>query len=594
MLRGRVAFPFGRARDRAVSVCSRVHSSALGLAAALLGLAWLLAACSGEITAPASGDGLCDDCVSQDGVFGSSAPDGIGPSTRFPKLSNRQWENTVQALFLLDSATGIAEDFTQEPLDKGYEPLAAAQLTIGGDAWSRYQTAAENVASMIIGDDAKLAKITPSGSFADANAKGTAFISAFGRRAYRRPLTRDEQGTYLTLFKLGPSLVGGDAFQAGARLVIEAMLQSPHFLYRVESSEKADRSGRKEALSGYEVASRLSYALWNSMPSDQLLDAAAAGELDSKEGVARWAGKLLDDGRAHDVLVAFHEQTFQVASYGTQDKDPSLGFDADALAPLMQEEARRFFEYVVIKEGGGIAQLLTEPVAFANATTAPLYGVSGVTGSALQQVSLDASQRAGLLTQLGFLTKNATRSGSDPVHRGLIVARKVLCDDPDPPPMMFELPKPQAGLTTRQIYEQSTACGKGCHDTLINPPGFAFEIFDAVGRFRSMEAGQNIDPTGTLQIRVGYTSSEKKNNPSSALSFDGPVDMVKQLAALPRVHECYAREWMQYMLARDLASGERGAWESLARTSQEKKSARALILDLVQLDTFRMRAVDAL
>ena len=155
----------------------------------------------------------------------------------------------------------------------------------------------------------------------------------------------------------------------------------------------------------------------------------------------------------------------------------------------------------MLEQQRGIEALLTEPIAFVNEDTAPFYGLSGVTGKTLTQRALDPSRRAGLLTQLGFLSKNATRSGSDPVHRGLAVVRQLLCDEPDPPPMMFELPAPVAGLTTREVYERATVCGGSCHADLINPPGFAFEAFDAVGRFRTTESGKTVNTSGTLKAR---------------------------------------------------------------------------------------------
>ncbi|MDB4977647.1 MAG: Cellulose-binding domain protein [Myxococcaceae bacterium] len=568
----------------------------------------LVAACSGEISSPPSlsiegvgnaglpqspnaPTGVTGDTLAQGtrpaGVGDPNTPNGVGWSTRFPKLSNRQWENTAQSLLLLSAPTGLSASFTQEPADKSYETESAAELTIGGDAWTRYQSAAEALASKVVGDAAQLAKITPSGSFTDANAKGAAFIAAFGRRAYRRPLSESEKATYLTLFKAGATLVGGDAYAAGVRVVLEAMLQSPFFLYRVESATKA--GANKAQLSGDEVAARLSYALWNTMPSDELFAAASAGELDTAAGVARWAGKMLDDPRAKAILVAFHEQTFQVSAYGTQDKDAALGFDTDALAPVLQAEAHQFFDLVVNQQGGGIAQLLTEPTAFVNQDTAPYYGLAGVTGTTLQKKDLDPKQRAGLLTQLGFLTKNATRSGSDPVHRGLMVVRKVLCDDPDPPPAMFSLPEPVPGLTTREVYEKATACGVGCHDTLINPAGFSFEGFDTLGKVRSTDEGKPVDATGSLTMRKGYTSAEKKANPTTQVKFTNAVDLVTKLSTEPRVHECYARNWMQYVLARDIDPAERGAWELLRDKSLSEASARSLVLALVQLDTFRTR-----
>ena len=188
----------------------------------------------------------------------------------------------------------------------------------------------------------------PSGTFANDAARGEAFVTQFGARAYRRALTSEEKASYVALFAKGPELVGGTALNAGVRLVLEAMLQSPHFLYRVEQS--AGGKDGKVALSNHEVATRLSFALLGTTPSDELLKAADAGELANEAGVAKWAGKLLDAPAARDVLMSFHEQTFAIEAYGTQDKDPALKFDAEALAPVLKDEARRFFG-MVIDEG---------------------------------------------------------------------------------------------------------------------------------------------------------------------------------------------------------------------------------------------------
>jgi hypothetical protein len=575
---------------------------------ALAATSLLLSACSGSIGAPGGGSAFESDdqtpgagpksntpgsgSTDRPSAGDPSTPNGVGWSTRFPKLSNAQWEKSVRQLLYLTDATGQSDSLAAERADKAYDTISAAEETVGGDAWSRYQTAAENVAEALVSDSSKLAKITPSGSFADNNAKGSAFIKAFGRRAYRRALTSDEQSAYQSLFQSGTTLIGsGDPFKDGAQIVIEAMLQSPFFLYRVEQSATANKE-HKVALSGDEIATRLSFALWGQMPSDELFAAASNGELADKAGVAKWAGTMLDDPRAKNALLGFHTQTFQTDQYGSQAKDSSLGFNAEALTPVLQQEAQLFFEDVIIKQQGGIADLLTQPVAYVNADTAKFYGLSGVSGSTLVKHDLDGQTRAGLLTQLGFLSKNATSVGSDPIHRGLIVVRRVLCDEPDPPPMMFSLPEPESGLTTREVYEKATQCGIACHGSLINPPGFAFEGFDAVGKTRTTDNGKPIDATGKLDIRQGYTSAEKKAGDSTTLEFDGAVDMVTKLAVTPRVHECYARNWMAYVLARELDPAEKGAWEALADVSLDKASVKAVITSLVQLDTFRTRVAD--
>lgn len=583
----------------------QAHRLALSLLAALS-----LPACSGLLESPLGSAAPCDGCESDEagggggidddepsdpnrpeGVGDPESPDGVGWSTRFPRLANDQWKQTVNDLFYLPTLTdGMAQELPPLSGGAGYSTQAAAELTVAGDAWARYQAAAEEVVGKLMGDAQAVARLTPEASAEDGDARARTFIEGFGRRAYRRPLSATEVEGYLALFKLGPELSAGEPFQAGMRVVFEAMLQSPHFLYRVEASAVAEGAAdRKAWLSGNELATRLSYSLWGSMPSDELFAAADAGELDDAAGVEKWAKAMLEDARARPVLLSFHEQTFAVATFGTQDKDPSLGVDMEALAPLLKDEARLFFDEVVIAGQGGITQLLTDPVAYVNAQTAPLYGLSGIEGDALQRVKLDPKQRAGLLTQAGFLTKNATRNTSDPVHRGLFVLRQILCDEPDPPPMMFELPSSEPGLSTREVYEKATACGVGCHDTLINPPGFAFETFDALGRYRTEDAGKPVDAKAELLIREGYTPSAKKKNPTSTIAFDGPVDLVNKLADLPRVHECYARNWGAFALARDVDPVELGAFRSLRDNSLGQGATRDLLVELVKLDTFRAR-----
>jgi hypothetical protein len=554
---------------------------------------------SGGVTAPEQGgSGGATTPPEQGGSGGVGVPpedvtpDGVGWATRFPKLSNEQWENTVSDLFYLAAPTRLAEAFLPEPADGGYPSEAAATVTIAGDAWTRYQLAAEAVAELILGNAQNLDELVPAGAPSTLPEKARATLEKLGRRAYRRPLTPDEVDGYMALFDTGAALEESNPFAGGMRQVISTMLQSPYFLYRVESSSKAD--GEQLWLSGFEVATRLSYALWNSMPSDALLDAAAAHELDVPAGVKKWAETLLSDPRAATTLRLFHEQTYHTRAYGTQSKDDRFGFDAAALAPTLQEEARLFFDEVVA-EGGGIASILTKPVAFVNAETAPFYGLTGMSGAALERVSLDPAERAGLLTQLGFLSQTGARSLTDPVHRGLAVLKQVLCDDPDPPPAVnIQTPAVPSGMTTRATYEQATACGPGCHDTLINPPGFAFEHFDTVGRWRADEGGLPIDTAATFGVRVGWTQEAKRDNPAILVEFDGAVDLLNQLAKQQRTHECYARRLLEFALAKPVDPEERGVGTLLGEISRTGGSAKAILAELVSLNTFRARAADPL
>jgi hypothetical protein len=569
---------------------------------ALVSAAAASVACTGTISSPGADTATADPVGASTANGGGSpstavtpertTPDGVGWATRFPKLSNEQWENTVSDLLYLTEHTGLSESFVGEPADGGYTNEAAATVTIAGDLWTRYQLAAEAVAELVVSDARKLDQLVPPDAPSTLPERARATIEKLGRRAYRRPLTSVELEDYLELFSLAATPDQTDRFGSGMRLVIQALLQSSHFLYRVEGSAKAD--GERIWLNGFEIATRLSYALWNSMPSDALLDAAEAGQLDAPAGVKKWAETLLSDARGATTLRLFHEQTYHTAIYGNQSKDDRFGFDATALAPYLQEEARLFFDEI-IAEGGGIAAILTKPVAFVNAETAPFYGLTGVTGTELRRMSLDPAERAGLLTQLGFLAQTGARTLTDPVHRGLTVLRQVLCDDPDPPPPInIQTPTVPPGMTTRATYEQATACGPGCHDTLINPPGFAFEHFDTVGRWRQDENGLPIDVAATFGVRVGWTQEAKRENAPILLEFEGAVDLLTQLASQERTHECYARRMLQFVLAKPVDAQERGAGTLLGQRSLSDGSPQAILSELVTLNTFRARAPDPL
>jgi hypothetical protein len=193
--------------------------------------------CTATVSAPSAEQPAATE--SPDGSGGSatperSTPDGIGWATRFPKLSNEQWENTVADLFHGAVPAGLSESFVAEPADGGYTNEAAATITVASDIWTRYQVAAEAVAELVVGDAEKLDELVPPGTPSTLPERARATIETPGRRAYRRPLTAVEINGYVALFDTGAALEPGDAFGSGMRQVIQALLQSPHFLYRVE------------------------------------------------------------------------------------------------------------------------------------------------------------------------------------------------------------------------------------------------------------------------------------------------------------------------------------------------------------------------
>jgi hypothetical protein len=500
--------------------------------------------------------------------------DGIGWSTRYPRLSHPQWENTVRDLLSLDALPDLAKTFALDPDSSRFDTYTAR--TVSSNLWLDYQRAAETVAASVAHDAAKLGKVVSAGAQGNAQA----FVTELGARAFRRPLTEQEVQTHVALFEQAATLfASGEAFANGAELVMRAFLQSPHFLYRVESSTQA--VDKKIWLSGYEVASRLSYGLWNTMPSAELFAAAQTGELATPDGVSKWTQSMLADARAKGPLVGFHEQLFNVVNYGTIAKSQALfPTFTEALAPTLREEAKRFFEEIVVTRGASVAGLLTTPVTFVNDQTAPFYGLTGTYGAQLTRVDLDPTKRAGVLTQLGFLSKYGSQSQSDPILRGVHISLDIICSAlPAPPNDIPALPALMDGQSNRQRVEVLTGkqpCST-CHETFINPLGFALENYDAVGQWRDTDNGQPVDSTASFALD-GQT-----------VSYTGAVQLSQLLAKSPSVHRCYSKNWLEYVMGRKPAIEENGVLDAVATASLAQDSMGGLLSKITALETFRAR-----
>lgn len=508
-------------------------------------------------------------------IHGEDVDPGASDGPRFARLTHAQWENTVQDLFGLPAPTGISASFQPDP-PLGRFDNNILRLTVTGQHWQGYQRAAEEVAELVAGDPLLLDALLP-----DAPADtARAFVADFGARAFRRPLDDAEIERYAAIFAEGAThYPDQDATAAGARLVIESMLQSPFFLYRTETAN--DGGGGAVALSGYEIASRLSYAFWNTMPDEDLFAAARAGELDTVDGIRAQVERLFDHPRTRAQFADFHFQAFALREYTDVDKDGGLfpEWDED-LAVAMQEETVRFLDSVVFGDGG-LRQLLTSNKAFVNAELAAIYGVPGEFGEDYVEVDLDPSQRAGFLTRVGFLTRNATLTEPDPIHRGVFVNFQLLCRQLGALPNLPDDLMP-VGNTNRERIESITgpdSCAASCHTSIINPPGFALENYDAIGRWRDTDNGYPVDATGTYAFPDGRE-----------ITFSNAIELSQQLAESPELHACYTRQMLEYLYGRDLGEGDRALAEQLAGQSlDENLTVRDIVTRVVTSGAFRFR-----
>jgi hypothetical protein len=499
---------------------------------------------------------------------------GVTPVTRVARLTHTQYQNTVDDLFGIDDDS--AATFPPDALN-GFTFDTSVDFRVDERLGPQYRTAAEALAARAASDTAVFKRIVPCDTSASTCASD--FIKAFGARAFRRPLTAAEVDRFTALFAQGSDLVGsGDAFKDGVSLVVEAMLQAPQFLYRTELAEKTDSNGLV-AVTDYEMAARLSYFLWNTMPDDALFANASDGTLRTSDGIASAAARLVADPRATEVAVSFHDQAWAFSRFARITPDAKTYPNAPADIVTRVTDAAHTFVGDIVANDGGLRDLLTARYAFADSALAPLYGKS-VSGTKLVRVDFDAAERQGILMQIGFLASNAYAIKTDPIHRGLFVVRNLLCTDiPDPPPGAAQTPPPATDTppkTTRgevELLTGQTQC-KGCH-SVINPPGFAFEGFDALGQARADEGGEKLDTTGTVTLD------------GSTVSFANAFDLVQAVAKSTDARTCYAGKWLEFAYGRKATDADTATRSELGSS---ERSVRDVMAAVTRTAAFRSRA----
>ena len=342
---------------------------------------------------------------------------GIPATSQLPRLTQVQYDNTIRDL------VGIEGNPSQ---------MLAPDTTGSVDqrAWDGYKAAADAVSQQVMANAAAKAKAIPCTPSGDGAACAQQLIDSFGRRAFRRPLTAEESTRFMAIYTNRANVTATGTFDEAAQLIIRSFLLSPSFLTRAEMSGTPDANGRI-GLNGYEVATRLSYLLWGSMPDQALLDAAAAGQLSTREQVAAQARRMLQSERVRHVVGDFHRQWLWLRA-GEGEKwttPPDVGTE---LYADMERENERFVSDVV--RNGSFDDLLTASYSYVNEPLAELYGVEGVTGAELRRIELPAGERAGIFTQPLFVASHHRTERIRPVPLGHLVRERVLCEGLPPPP----------------------------------------------------------------------------------------------------------------------------------------------------------------
>jgi hypothetical protein len=469
-------------------------------------------------------------------------------TTPLRRLTLLEYRRTLSDL-LGPAATGTTAGFTGDFLPTSTAFAMGAWL-ITSDSVRLFMTEAETVAAAAVTRLETLlpcpVPITP----ADEDSCAHKFVLTFGRRAYRRPLTTDEANDLVALFH---TIRTGGTFADGIRVLVTAFLQSPFFLYHWEvGGYPPIVEGPLVRLSSYQMASRLSYTLWASMPDEALFTAADQNSLADPATIHEQATRMVADARFQGAAVDFVRQWLQLDDT-TQLYRSSPAFTPE-LARSMMAETAAFVAAVVGGSQARLDDLFTSSTFYVDPPLGALYGKPNLPAGDLRPVAMDPAQRVGLLTQGAFLARNAGVDTPNPPQRGKIIARQVLCQpiaDEGPDVNFVPLPALPPNPTNRQRYEVhgQLACTAPCH-RVLDPAGFAFEEYDAIGAFRATDQGQPVDSTATIPL------------PGGAMTVKDAPDLIRQLVRRDETLDCLARQWLKYALRRDDALGDRHSLET--------------------------------
>jgi len=551
--------------------------AALAVVAVIFGLAGCRGAVGGGSRAGAAGaSGLAGAPAGAAGAGGGAG--GVGGGVAAPlvpgraplrRLTRTEYDNTVRDL--LGDTTQPALNFEPDVLAEGFTNNADTQ-NVGTSLAQQYLVAAEALAVSATKNLTGLMGCDPA---TGGDGCVRTFLTRFGQRAWRRPLTSAEvdalDGIYVTASK---------SFDAptSVQTVLEAMLMSPHFLYRVEHGVPA-AGAPAIPLTSWEIASRLSYFLLGSMPDDALFTAAAADQLRTPSQLEAQARRLLTatNGAVTDRIAQFFTEWLHLVNLASLQKDktafPSF---TPTLGAAMLLETQSFVVRTIFSGPGDLNTLLTAPYTYVPAEVAPLYGAGAPAADG--KLMLDPKQRAGLLTQPAVLATFAKADSTDPVHRGKFVFEDILCGSVPPPPANVNITPPviTPNTTARQRFAEhdSTAVCAACH-TFMDPIGLAFENYDGIGRWRDTEGGQPIDASGNLK-------GTDVDGP-----FVGAVALAQKLATSPQVAACTVKQLFRFGFGRFETPEDEPTLDHLAASFQtSKQSIIELLVAATQVPAF--------
>lgn len=463
------------------------------------------------------------------------------PAPVLKRLTQDQYRNALADLFLPGLVLpGLEPDHEVD----GLFALGAGTSAISPYGVEQYEAAAYAVAEQAMDDPdvrSQLVDCAPSTSVDQDCARDG--LERLGRMAWRRPLTDDELNRLTDVTTLATQTLGD--FDDGFEYGVAAILQSPHFLYRVELGESDGAGGFR--YTDWEMATRLSFFLWNTLPDDELLLAAEAGELTTDAGLDAQVQRMLADERARAGMRAFFSQLYELHELDDLSKDPTVFvYMSEGLGDSAREETLLLLEHLVFEQDADFRELFTTRTTFLDRELAMLYDVPAPARDGFAETQLPtASGRRGLLGHASILANQAHAVSTSVTNRGVFVRERVLCFDINPPPANVDasIPEPNVDAPTMRervaVHLEDPTCA-GCHN-YTDPIGLGLENFDGIGRWRTSENGATIDPAGDLD----------------GDAFDDAWGLGQAVADHPDLGPCLTEMLVQYADGQRLGPGER-------------------------------------
>ena len=528
-------------------------------------------------TAGSGGSGAAGGPAQSGGAAGavaSTCMPGVPATSQIPRMKDAAYNAVIKDLL---GITTVAGDLPSKALAPDYDGSMTAI------AWDGYLKTAEKIAADV------MAGTNKSQFIACDPAAGTCLtdtIKSFGRKAFRRPLTAAEVTSFERFKNVTPAGTPAEI----AETILFAFLASPSFIMLPELSPEKSLDSAANQLSRFEVATRLSFLLWGSIPDEELNTAADNDQLTTKEQIVAQARRMLKSDKVAPAVARFHQAYLGIETsshwLNNKEHDPKFAkFTAATYAPLLGE-MDSFFKELVFK-GGTLNDLFLSNVGFVTRDTAALYGLDPAAyGADPVRVELDPKQRPGFLTRAGFLSTFSNYGTTSPILRGAFISGRVLGLNPgEPSPDALKTPIPPGTYTTRrQQIEALTGVQpcKSCHAQFINPAGFVLERYDAIGSWQDTDQLSGpID--GTADVFLGAGQSK---------AISSPLDMMKELAALSSVQRHYAEQFVTFATGRAPNPNDACTVDKLATNlAQANYPVLNLMADYTEADSFRLRTV---